>query len=149
MGAGSPEFDVNVKGVFAGISPNMKKGHFIRAIMEAVTCMVNRNLESLKNFQIEVNEIRALGGGSASELWNQMKADMTGIPYVTIHSSEVACTGAAILAGLGKGVFRSIEEGCERLVKMNKKYVPDLSLYKQYQQVYQKYIRLYEQLKGW
>jgi len=149
MGAGSPEFDVNVKGVFAGISPNMKKGHFIRAIMEAVTCMVNRNLESLKNFQIEVNEIRALGGGSASDLWNQMKADMTGIPYVTIHSSEVACTGAAILAGLGKGVFRSIEEGCERLVEMNKKYVPDLSLYKQYQQVYQKYIRLYEQLKGW
>lgn len=149
MGAGSPEFDVNIKGVFAGISPGLKKGHFIRAIMEAVACIVNRNLVSLNNFHIEIDEIRALGGGSASDLWNQIKADMTGIPYVTIQSSEAACTGAAILAGSGSGVFKDIEEGCRRLVKLNKKFTPDPAMFDKYQEVYLRYKRLYEQMRGW
>jgi xylulokinase len=149
MGAGSPEFDMNVKGAFAGISPNMKKGHFVRAIMEAVACMVNRNLESLKNHHVEVNEIRALGGGSASSLWNRIKADMTGIPYVTVKSSEAACAGAAILAGLGCGVFRDIEEGCQKLIRLNTKYQPDPVMYDEYRKIYLRYIKLYENLKGW
>jgi xylulokinase len=149
MGAGSPEFDLNIRGVFAGISPGMKKGHFIRAIMEAVASIVTRNVESLHNFNIKVNEIRALGGGAASDLWNQMKADMTGIPYVTIKSTEAACTGAAILAGVGSGIFSDIEEGCRQLVQLNRKYIPDPGMKETYRQVFNRYVRLYEQMKGW
>jgi len=149
MGAGSPEFDVNVKGVFAGLTPGMKKGHFIRAIMEAVACMVNRNLESLKNNQIKIKEIRALGGGSVSDLWNQIKADMSGIPYITTRSSEAACMGAAILAGAGSGVFSSIEDGCTKLVTIKKKYLADPAKYEKYQEIYRRYVKLYEHMKGW
>jgi xylulokinase len=111
--------------------------------------MVNRNLESLKNYHVEVNEIRALGGGSASSLWNRIKADMTGIPYLTIQSPEAACTGAGILAGVGSGVFQDIEEGCQKLVRMNKKFLPDPRMFDEYQRVYQRYKRLYEHMKGW
>lgn len=149
MGAGSPEFDVNVKGVFAGITPNMNKGHFIRAIMEAIACMVNRNIESLLNHQIQMKEIRALGGGAASDLWNQIKADMTGIPYVTVQSSEAACMGAVILAGVGSGLFSNVEEGCQKLIRLKKKYLPNPVMFDEYQKVYRKYTSLYDHLKNY
>jgi sugar (pentulose or hexulose) kinase len=149
MGAGSPEFDVRAKGVFAGFTPRISKGHFIRAIMEAVASMVKKNLDPMTDFGIKFHEIRAHGGGSESDLWNQIKADITGIPYVTTHSSEAACLGAAILAGVGCKVFSSIEDGCTRLVRLNKKYIPDPANKEVYQKMYQKYIELYEHMKGW
>jgi len=147
MGAGSPEFDTRVKGVFAGITPQMGKGHFVRAIMESVACMINRNLDSLTKHGINPAEIRALGGGAESDLWNQIKADMTGIPFVTLQSRETPCLGAAILAGIGSGLFKDFEDGCNRLVRFKKKYLPDHSKHDIYQDVLEKYIKLYNQLK--
>jgi xylulokinase len=148
MGAGSPEFDVHVKGVFAGITPQMGKGHFIRAIMESVACMIKKNLDSLQNHGIAVTEIRALGGGAESDLWNQIKADMTGIPFVTLQSHETACLGAAILAGIGCGLFHDFQDG-EKMVQLKNKYMPDGTHHAKYQEVYEKYIKLYDHLKDY
>ncbi len=147
MGAGSPEFDVSAKGVFAGITPQMGKGHFVRAIMESVACMINRNIDSLTKHGIELSEIRALGGGAESDLWNQIKADMTGIPFETLQSSETTCLGAAILAGIGCGSFHDFKDGCSKLVRLKKKYIPDRSHQVTYQKVFEKYIKLYDHLK--
>lgn len=147
MGAGSPEFDTQVKGVFAGITPKMGKGHFVRAIMESVACMIKRNLDSLKNYGIKPEEICTLGGGAESDLWNRIKADMTGIPFVTLQSSETPCLGAAILAGIGCGIFKDFEEGCSQLVKFKKSYPPDTNQHATYQAVFEKYVKLYDQLK--
>lgn len=149
MGAGPPEFDVHIKGVFAGITPTMKKGHFIRAIMEAIACMINRNLETLAVHQIEVKEIRAMGGGAESDLWNQIKADLTGIKYITTRAPETACLGAAILAGVGGGLIPGLQEGCNRLVHQKKTYLPDNVKHEQYKDVYSKYVNLYDRLKGY
>ena len=149
MGAGSPEFDIQVKGVFAGITPQMGRGHFVRAIMESVACMINRNIDSLKKYGIKPAEIRALGGGAESDLWNRIKADMTGIPFVTLKSAETPCLGAAILAGVGCDLFEGIEEGCNQLVKIKKKYVPDSSDQAIYHKVFERYVKLYDQLKGY
>jgi len=149
MGAGSPEFDTQVKGVYAGITPQMGKGHFVRAIMESVACMIKRNLDSLKKHGIEPEEIRTLGGGAESELWNHIKADMTAIPFVTLQSSETPCLGAAILAGIGCGIFKDFEEGCNQLVKFKKSYAPDPDQHIIYQNVLEKYVKLYDQLKGY
>ncbi len=149
MGAGSPEFDTQVKGVFAGITPGMGKGHFVRAIMESVACMIKRNLESLKKQGIEPDEIRALGGGAESELWNRIKADMTGIPFLTLQSKETPCLGAAILAGIGCGIFKDFEEGCSQLVSFKNTYEPDPDMHGLYQNVFEKYMKLYDQLKGY
>jgi len=149
MGAGSPEFDTQVKGVFAGIIPQMGKGHFVRAIMESVACMINRNIDSLKKQGIEPAEIRALGGGAESELWNRIKADMTGIPFLTLQSKETPCLGAAILAGIGSGIYKDFEGGCNQLVRFKNRYEPDRSQHDLYQKVFKKYIMLYDQLKGY
>ena len=149
MGAGSPEFDVKVKGVFAGITPQMGKGHFVRAIMESVACMININIDSLTKHGIELSEIRTLGGGAESDLWNQIKADMTGIPFITLQSHETACLGAAILAGIGSGLFHDFQDGCEKMVRLKKKYMPDSTYHAKYQEVYEKYIKLYDHLKDY
>jgi xylulokinase len=149
MGAGSPEFDTQVKGVFAGITPQMGKGHFVRAIMESVACMIKRNIDSLKKHGIEPEEIRTLGGGAESDLWNQIKADMTGSSFVTLQSRETPGLGAVIMAGIGSGLFDGYEDGCSQLVSLKKKYKPDPNQQATYQNVFEKYVRLYDQLKGY
>jgi xylulokinase len=149
MGAGSPEFDVHVKGVFAGISPGLGKAHFIRAIMESVAFMVRRNIALLRESGISVNEIRALGGGARSSLWNHIKADVTGVPYITLESAESACLGAAILAGIGCGTWTDIGQACSRVVKVKDKFLPDPAKSAVYDPVYSRYISLYDHLSGY
>lgn len=147
MGAGSPEFDVKVKGVFAGITPGLKKAHFIRAIMESVAFMVRRNMALLRESGITVSEIRALGGGARSSLWNQIKADVTGVPYITLESGASACLGAAILAGTGSGTWSDVSQACARVVKIRERFVPDPAKTALYDPAYTSYVSLYDHLR--
>jgi xylulokinase len=124
MGSGSPEFNVKAKAVFAGISMGMTKAHFTRAIMESVAYMIKRNLEILELKGIKAAEIRVLGGGAKSNLWNQIKADVTNIPICTLQGQETASVGAAILAGVGCSTFESIDAGCNKTVKIKDRFYP-------------------------
>ena len=147
MGAASPEFNPNAKGVFFGITLKHQKGHFARAVIEAVAFMLKRNLELLEELGIQVQEIRSLGGGSKSLLWNRIKADVTRKPIVTIGTSEAASLGVAILAGVGVGMFPSLQEAVSRMVKISEQIEPNPEGGKQYQEAYRCYLRLYEQLE--
>ncbi|MFZ0282734.1 MAG: FGGY-family carbohydrate kinase, partial [Bacteroidales bacterium] len=149
MGAGSPYFNQKVKGVFAGITIGMGKGHFVRAIMEAVSAEVKHNLETLSKKDIIIREIRLLGGGSKSPLWCQILSDMTGLNVSTMTSSENAALGAAILAGVGTGVFRSIDHGCNLCIELKKVYQPEPEGYKFYRDIYERYLKLYDSLEGY
>ncbi|HID95150.1 MAG TPA: hypothetical protein EYP53_03720 [Candidatus Latescibacteria bacterium] len=146
MGAASPEFNPNAKGVFFGITLKHQKGHFVRAVMEAVAFMLRRNLELLEELGIQVQEIRSLGGGSKSLLWNRIKADVTGKPIVTIGTSEAASLGVAILAGVGVGIFPSLHEAVSRMVKVTEGIEPNLKDGERYREAYRCYLKLYEQL---
>jgi xylulokinase len=125
MGAGSPEFNGRARGVFCGITPSTGKAHFARAILESVACMIRTNLECLGTAGIRVREIRALGGGARSPLWNRIKADCTGVPYMTPVEAEPTALGAAMLAGVGCGLFADLEEACRRLVRVRERVEPD------------------------
>jgi xylulokinase len=146
MGAGSPEFDANVRGAFAGITPGLEKAHFVRAIMESIAFMVRKNVESLQGAGISVSEIRALGGGARSSLWNQIKADVTRVTYLTLESAESACLGAAILAGTGSGMWGSLQEACSLAVKTRDRFGPDPSNAGIYDKAYARYVSLYDHL---
>jgi xylulokinase len=147
MGTGSPEFDSKAKGVFYGVTLNMTKGHFIRAILEAVACIVRENVDPLLKRGFPIKEIRVLGGGSKSELWNQIKADMLGLPVISLKNIEAASLGAAILAGVGCGIFKNIQEGCDKVVKTDKIFTPDPAKKEIYLKVYRQYRQLYQQNK--
>ncbi len=149
MGAGSPYFNQKVKGVFAGMTIGMGKGHFVRSIMEAVSAEIHHNLETLIKKDIVIREIRLLGGGSKSPLWCQIIANMTGLNVSTMSCSENASLGAAILAGVGTGIFRSIDHGCKLSIELKTVYKPDPDEFKLYGEVYGRYLKLYNSLEGY
>jgi xylulokinase len=148
MGTGSPEFNANMKGVFAGIQMGMKKGHFVRAIIESVIAMTARNIEMIADKGIAINTIYMLGGGAKNRIWSQTLADMTGIPVATLTQTENASMGAALIAGVGVGIFKDFEIACGVCVKLQARYEPNPANYAVYRKVYSEYIKLYESLKN-
>ena len=117
-GSTMPKYNPAARGSFTGLTTEHTRAHFVRSVMESVTCMLKSNLDYLG---LDVEEIRAMGGGANSPLWCQMKADMTGKRLVTLKNKETACLGSAILAGVGTGVFASVEEAAEK-IELDKVY---------------------------
>lgn len=111
-GSTMPKYNPSARGSFTGLTTEHHRGHFVRAVMESVSCMLKSNLDYLG---LDVDEIRAMGGGANSPLWCQMKADMTGKKLVTLKNKETACLGSAILAAVGIGAFASVEEAVEKI----------------------------------
>ncbi len=119
-GSTMPKYNPNARGSFTGLTPEHTRGHFVRSIMEAVSCTLKENLDYLN---LNVTEIRAMGGGSNSPLWCQMKADITNKNLVTLKNNETACMGGAILAGVGIGLFKSVESVSD-LIEVKKTFSP-------------------------
>ena len=147
-GSLAPDVNARAKGVYFGLTLKHGKPHFIRAVMESIGYIVRRNLDALAAMGIEVQEIRSLGGGSKSDVWNQIKADITGKKLITVQSREAACLGAAILAGKATGLFVSVEEAVARIVRDQKTYLPDPDLRPVYQKGYTVYKKLFASLAG-
>ena len=119
-GSTMPKYNPDARGSFTGLTPEHTSAHFVRSIMESVSCMLKSNLDYLG---VPIEEIRVMGGGAKSSLWCQMKADITGKRLITLKNKETACLGSAILAGVGAGVFKSVDEACEK-IKTDKEYTP-------------------------
>lgn len=119
-GSTMPKYNPTARGSFTGLTPEHTRGHFVRSIMEAISCILKENLDYLNP---DITEIRAMGGGANSPLWCQMKADMTGKTLVTLKNKETACLGGAILAGVGAGIFESVESVAD-MIKIKDSYVP-------------------------
>lgn len=143
-GSLAPDVNPHATGVFMGITMIHKKGHFIRAIMEALGYLVRRNMDVLSAMGIEVEEIRAFGGGSKSPAWNQIKADILQKPVCVTNSTEAACLGAAILAGKAIGLFDSIENACDSMVKIVARYEPNPANKEIYDHGYETYKKMQE-----
>jgi len=146
QGAMAPEANPKAKGVFYGFTLKHTKAYFARAIMEAIACIVRRNIDVLEELQIPVNEIRVLGGGARSDIWNQIKADITRKTILRTENEEAACLGAAILAGKAVGIYDSVKEASNKMVKIKKKFEPKEENMKIYKETYKKYIKLYDDL---
>jgi xylulokinase len=146
-GAACPEFNPAARGVWFGMGLHHTQAHFVRAILESVAYMLRRNVEMLEELGVIVQEIRALGGGARSPLWNQIKADVLGVPVLTLQSEEVACLGAAILAGAAVGLYPSPQEAAERLVSVQRRWEPDPANRPVYEHGYEVYVRLYDSLE--
>ena len=137
-GSTMPKYNPAARGSFTGLTPEHTRGHFVRSIMEAISCTLKENLDYL---DLPVSEIRAMGGGANSPLWCQMKADMTGKTLVTLKNKETACLGGAILAGVGVGLFPSVESVAE-MIKVKDVYKPSGEDYSESYRNYQKADRL-------
>lgn len=137
-GSTMPKYNPEARGSFTGLTTEHTRAHFVKAVMESVACMLKSNLDYLG---LEVSEIRAMGGGASSPLWCQIKSDMTGQRLVTLKNKETACLGAAILAGVGTGVFESVEAACEK-IQIGKAYTPSGADYTECYERYEKYDKI-------
>lgn len=146
-GSMAPDVNANAKGVFYGFTLKHNKRHFIRAIMESIGFIIRRNIEVIEQMGISVNQIRSLGGGSKSNIWNTIKADITQRELVIMDSKEAACLGAAILAGKAIGVFDSLEDACAEMIKVKKVYKPNPENTQIYDKAYSDYKNLFKDLE--
>ena len=149
QGAGPPESNPKARGVLYGLSLHHTKAHIVRAIMESIAMIVRRMIEAVEATGIQVNEVRSLGGGANSPLWCQIKADVVNRPVYTMRNTEnAACLGAAVLAGVATGVWPSVQEAVDSIVKINRRYDPDHACRRIYDDAYGVYSGLYSRLES-
>ena len=146
-GERTPHADADARGVFFGISGKHKRGHFIRSVMEGVSFGLRDSLELIKARGVEVEEVRLIGGGAKSELWQQITADIFGETISILNVEQGPAFGAAIIAGVGAGVFSDFESIVEELVDVVKRVEPIEENVEKYNQNYKIYQGLYGDLK--
>lgn len=147
MGERTPVLDANARGVFFGLSAIHTKMHMARAVMEGVSYSLNDCLNVLKEMNIKTSDMALCGGGAKSEFWRRMIADVFGISVKTMQSDEGPALGVAILAGCAAGVYKSVEEACEALVKEKSKTEHNTKNHKIYEKFYNIYKSLYPDLE--
>lgn len=146
-GERSPIWNGRAKGVFYGLDYSKTRAHMIRACMEGVAFSLQHNLMAAKEAGAEVQRLRAMGGAANSRVWMQIKSDVTGKP-VDVPTADTASTfGAAILAGVGAGVYQSFDSAVQQGIKIRKTYSPNPENHEIYQAAFEKYLELYEALK--
>ena len=105
-------------------------------------------MDSLADMGIHVTEVRSLGGGARSRVWNQIKADINQVPLETVTSVEAASLGAAILAGKAVGIFPDITAAVDSMVHVKERTEPDPAQKTVYDRGYAMYCKLFEDLEG-
>lgn len=146
-GERSPIWDTNAKGVYFGVDYSKTRAHFARASMEGVAYALRHNLEIAEQAGAAVQTLCAMGGAANSRLWTQMKADITGKRIVVPSSDTATALGAAILAGVGTGVYTDFEDAVTKTVKIKREHLPNSSNTAVYEKGYQTYLQLYKNLK--
>jgi xylulokinase len=140
---GPPDFISDSFGVIAGLQLDTSRGEILKGLIEAMTFYIRETFEDLPGVGIEVTDFRAVGGGSKSDAWIQVSADILGRPFVRPKINEAGVLGAAILAGVGCGVFPSLEVGVETMVQLDRTFDPDPKTQSLYGERFAKYQRLW------
>ncbi len=147
-GERSPIWDRHAKGVFYGLSYASTRAHMVRAVLEGCAFALEHNLRTAAEIDVEVDELVAMGGAANSLVWTQIKADITG-KRIRVPSSDTATTlGAAILAGVGTGVYTSYEEAVTGTIRVLRTHEPNPANHLKYQATYDLFREIYENLKG-
>lgn len=124
-GSGTPKLDPSSRAAIVGMTFATTRGEVARAILEGLTFELRSNLDLLALEGVAVGTLRAIGGGARSPLWLQLKADITGIPVARPQVTEAAGLGAALLAGVGAGVFASAADAADRCLRIEETRTPD------------------------
>ena len=145
-GERSPIWNPDACGVFFGLSYAKGRGELIRAVMEGVAFALRHNLETACAAGAEAGTLRAMGGSANSHVWTQMKSDITGCPIEVPGSDTATTLGAALLAGVGTGVYESFETAVAETVSVKRTHQPNPVTKAVYDREYTRYRELYDRL---
>jgi xylulokinase len=140
---GPPYFDDHPGGLIAGLTLETTRGEFIKGLLEGVTYYFRAGLDLMAEAGINIQEYRVTGGGARSDAWLQIKADILGKPLVRPKISEASALGAAILAGVGSGIYESAAQAVQALVQVDRVFEPDTRRHRLYDERFARYSLLY------
>jgi len=147
-GSGTPWFDTGSRGAVLGMTLATSKADLAKALLDGLTYELRINLDLLREGGVPIDEVRAVGGGARSALWLQLKADITGLPIVVPTVTEAACWGAALLGGVGAGLFADAAQSAGAMLRLERRFEPDVRRAARYEERYQLYREVYPTLKG-
>lgn len=149
MGERTPHADANARGCFVGMSAVTTREDLARAVVEGITFGLADSLHLIRRLDPPpaLRELRATGGGARSSLWRQVMADVFGLDIVTTTSTEGPAFGAAILGGVASGVFASVEQGTDALVKETSRTLADPVRHARYRELHDEFRSLYVALR--
>ncbi len=124
MGERSPLWHTNARGVLFGLSLGTSRGAIIRAILEGTVFALLHNIQTAQEAGAVVQELRSVGGGTRSALWNQMKADILGVPILLPEAPIGAPFGDAMLVGMSLGLFPDLQDTLAQIVQIRTVYQP-------------------------
>lgn len=139
--------DSHTRGVFFGLQPQHEQGHFVRAVMEGVAFAVRRVLSDMRSLGVQPTTVIASGGGLRSPVWQQIMADVIGLPLTPIQVAEQSALGATILAGVGTGAYKNFEQAVDILVTYEEPIVPQAAAREVYNSHYEIFCSIYEHLQ--
>jgi xylulokinase len=147
-GERTPHPDPNAKGAFIGLNVRHTKAHLTRSVLEGVAYSLRDCYELISNLGIKAESIIVSGGGAKSKLWRSIVADVFNAEINTLTCTEGAPYGAAILAAVGSGNYKNVNEACEKMLKVDSRIEPDKKRVEIYNDFYSLYKQLYPQLKN-
>lgn len=148
MGERTPHLDPGARGALVGITAQHTRAHVVRAILEGVAFSLRDSLTLFQEIGVPMESVRLSGGGARSPLWQQIQADIYGMPVELVEADEGAAYGAGLLAGVGIGVWPSVDAACETAVRVAKRIQPNPRTVELMNLQYGEYRKLYPALKG-
>jgi len=143
VGAGAPNWNPYARGIFAGLALGHTRAHIIRAILEGVSYEIRTNVEVMRELGLPAREVRVTGGAARSETWMQIQANILRTPVIRTQMEEATAVGAAILAFKGVGVFKSVAEAAEKMVRTLEPLQPTKETLEVYKSGYNTFKSLY------
>jgi len=146
-GAGAPHWNAYARGVIVGLAIGHTRKDIVRAILEGIALEIRKNIEVIRELGTHVEEMRVSGGATRNPHFNQIQADVYGLPVMRGSVEESTALGCAILAGVGTGVFKSFEEATNKMVHIVERYEPRFENKAIYDRLFKIHWKIYDALE--
>jgi len=143
MGERTPHLDGQARAALVGLTASHTRGHIVRAILEGVAFSLRDSFTIFDEMKVPVKSIRLGGGGARSNLWRQIQADIYGHDVEIVEAEEGAAYGGAILAGVGAGLWASVDAACAAVIRVRQRIAANPNVVSKMNESYAAFRRVY------
>src|SRR5580658_6798202 len=148
LGERTPHLDTQVRAAFACIGVEHTAAHFVRAVLEGVAYSLQDSFTLFHELGIPVTAIRLGGGGARGALWRRIQAGIYGHTVEVLTAEEGGAFGCALMAGVGAGHWKDLDEACGQAIEVAQRIAPDAADVAAYKTGYAQWRKLYPALRG-
>jgi len=146
-GERTPHPDPLARGSWVGLTTRHTRAHLTRSVLEGVAFGLKDIFSLMQDAGMRaIEQVRLSGGGAKSDVWRQVLADVLESELVTVNTTEGAAYGAALLAGVGTGVWPNVDTACAETIRVGDRVSPDVTNVSRYAEMYSQYRSLYPAL---